>query len=119
MSINIPSNVDLTDKHEARRWVNDVTAVLNPSVQTLKDVASPSVGAGVRYITGGTSTITNFSDGLIGQEITIIAAHNITITDGTNIFLSGSVNFVMKPTDTLRLIRSTDGNWYETSRSIN
>jgi hypothetical protein len=89
-------------------------------IGTLADEGTPSViGApadGV-WLTGGTTTITDFDDGYTGQIIRIIAEHSITITDGTNIFLSGSVNFDMTATDTLTLICKADNKWYEIARS--
>jgi hypothetical protein len=88
-------------------------------VQTLANSATPSVkGRGV-FVTGGTTTITNFTNGVVGQEIVILSEHAITITDGTNIFLSGSANFVMASTDSLRLVQKANGKWYEVSRSVN
>lgn len=85
----------------------------------LDDDATPSVAKSCKWLTGGTTTITDFDDGVEGQEILIIAEHSITITDGTNIFLNASGNFVMAATDTLRLICKADGKWYETGRSDN
>ena len=88
-------------------------------IQTLADSATPSVSNGNVFLTGGTTTITNFTGAWPGQEIKIISEHAITITDGTNIFLAGSANFVMGATDTLTLIQKADGKWYELSRSDN
>ena len=85
----------------------------------LADDATPSVAGGRYFLTGGTTTITNFDDGYLGQVITIISEHAITITDGTNIFLNGSANFVMGATDTLTLIMKADLKWYEIGRSDN
>ena len=67
----------------------------------------------------GTTTITDFDDGVEGQIITFIAETSITITDGTNIFLSSSTNWAMTATDTLTLICKADGKWYEVSRGNN
>jgi len=92
--------------------------VLSPFI-TLADDATPSVLGGNNFVTGGTTTITDFDDGIEGQVITIVSEHAITITDGTNIFLNGSANFVMAATDTLTLIQKADGKWYELSRSDN
>jgi hypothetical protein len=86
-------------------------------IRTLANDATPSVKAGNHFITGGTTTITDFDDGITGQTITVIAEHSITITDGTNIFLNGSVNFDMTATDTLTLICKADNKWYEIARS--
>ena len=101
-----------------KRWV--LTAYIGTnSINTLADDATPSILAGDRFITGGTTTITDFDDGFTGKIIYVISEHAITITDGTNIFLSGSTNFVMGSTDTLTLIQKVDGKWYELSRSDN
>ena len=72
-----------------------------------------------RLVTTDTTTVTNFTSGVTGQEITILFEHAKTITDGTNIFLAGSVNFVGASTDSLTLIQKADGKWYEISRSVN
>lgn len=90
------------------------------TIDTLANDATPSVASGgPSWLTGGTTTITDFDDGYSGQIITIISEHAITITDGTNIFLNGSANFVMAATDTLTLICKDDLKWYEISRSDN
>jgi hypothetical protein len=83
----------------------------------LANDATPSVVDGTLFLTGGTTTITDFDDGYEGKVITVIAEHSLTITDGTNIFLSGSANWAMTATDTLTLIQKADGKWYETARS--
>jgi len=89
------------------------------TIEALANDATPSVSGSNQWLTGGTTTITDFDDGYIGQVITIISEHAITITDGTNIFLNGSANFVMGATDILTLIQKADGLWYEISRSDN
>lgn len=86
-------------------------------IQTLADEATPSVLGYTVWLTGGTTAITDFDDGVEGQIITIIAEHSITITDGTNIFLNGSVNWAMTATDTLTLIQKANGHWLEVARS--
>ncbi len=86
-------------------------------IYTLANDATPSVLDGNLFLTGGTTTIRNFGDGVEAKIITIIAEHTLTITDGTNIFLSGSTNWTMNATDTLTLIQKADGKWYEISRS--
>ncbi len=84
---------------------------------TLADEATPSVKNGTTFITGGTTTITDFDDGVTGQIITVVAEHSLTITDGTHIFLNGSTNFAMTATDTLTLICKADNKWYEVARA--
>ncbi len=87
--------------------------------QTLTDTATPSVAGYKTWLTGGTTTITDLTGGFVGQEVIILSEHAITITDGTNIFLNASGDFVMASTDSLHLVQKTDGNWYEISRSVN
>ena len=96
------------------RWRDSLSAI-----QTLANSATPSVAGGKIWLTGGTITITDFTGGAKGQEIVILSEHAITITDGTNIFLNASGNFVMADTDSLYLVQKADGNWYEISRSVN
>ncbi len=95
-------------------WVGGTSSYV-----TLADSATPSIQTGALFLTGGTTTITNFTTGFVSQKITVIAEHSITITDGTNIFLNGSANFQMTATDTLTLIQKADGKWYELSRGDN
>ena len=92
---------------------------IGSEIKTLADDATPTVLDGTVFLTGGTTTITDFDDGVEGQEIEIISEHAITITDGTNIFLNGSANWTMAATDTLTLRQKADGKWYEVARSDN
>lgn len=98
---------------------NTISRIEIDNIGTLADDATPSVIAGKVFLTGGTTTITDFDDGVPGQVIEIHSEHAITITDGTNILLAGSADFVMAATDTLTLRQKADGKWYETSRSVN
>jgi cyclophilin family peptidyl-prolyl cis-trans isomerase len=110
------------DPIELDRWFQNIYLILgrvNRYIGTLANDATPSVNGGDFFLTGGTTTITDFDDGVLGQVITIIAEHAITITDGTNIFLNGSANFTMAATDTLTLICKADNKWYEIGRSDN
>jgi len=102
-----------------KRLFYRVSEPVSWSIRTLTDDATPSVENGRLFLTGGTTTITDFDDGIEGQIITVIAEHAITITDGTNIFLNGSANFVMAATDTLTLVCKADSKWYEIGRSDN
>ena len=68
--------------------VNNCRKEYSLAIETLANDATPSVDMGEYFVTGGTTTITDFDDGYVGQVITIIAEHAITITDGTNIFLN-------------------------------
>lgn len=129
LSYNHPAfNIDPSDPSRAvydlvrilEEWrANLVRAITENEIVTLADDATPSVADARVCLTGGTTTITDLDDGITGQIVTIISEHAITITDGTNIFLNGSANFVMAATDTLTLICKADNKWYEISRSDN
>ena len=117
------SEVQATRTANLEGWLCNVQDIdfsnIAQTIGTLSNDATPSVLNGEKWLTGGTTTITDFDDGVEGQTITIMAEHSVTITDGTNIFLSGSTNFAMSSTDTLTLVCKADGKWYEISRSDN
>ena len=100
-------------------WRHWFDSLKEANIQTLDDDATPSIAGGKTFLTGGTTTITDFDGGYTDQVIRIIAEHSLTITDGTNIFLSGSANWAMTATDTLTLICKADGLWYEVGRGDN
>lgn len=115
-------DITLTKSNYSTAYLYNVTIypVTIFTIGTLANSATPAVDTTSKYwLTGGTTTITNITGGAEGQEITILSEHAITITDGTNIFLSGSTNFVMASTDSLSLVRKADGKWYEIGRSDN
>jgi hypothetical protein len=88
-------------------------------ITALANDATPTVDGLSTFTTGGTTTITDFDDGVLGQTITILSEHAVTITDGTNIILNGSANFVMAAADSLTLVLKADNKWYETARMVN
>ncbi|GAH30620.1 unnamed protein product, partial [marine sediment metagenome] len=86
----------------------------------LDNTGTPSVAGGSKFITGGTTTITDFDDGITGQIIYVISEDSLTITDGTNIYLDGSANYTtFAASDTITLICKADNKWYELARSNN
>ncbi len=91
------------------RFTTDLTT-------TLANSATPTVVAGNLFITGGTITITDLTNGIVGQTISISAAHTITITHGTPIQLAGGGNFAMVAGNTLTLKMFILGVWEETGR---
>jgi len=99
------------------------TATLTGNAQTAITFtsadATPSVAVGNTFITAGTTAITDFDDGVVGQTIHILATASITITDGAPIILNGSANYTMTDTDTLTLTMFNDQVWQEVSRSVN
>lgn len=88
-------------------------------MSTLADEATPSVAHGRQWVTGGTTTIADFDDGMPSQIITVIAENTIKITDGANINLKDNSDWIMQSGDTLTLILKNDNIWYETGRSHN
>lgn len=90
------------------------------SYSTLRDEATPDVTNAHKHsywVTGGTTTITNFLKGFHGQVITVVAEHSVTITDGTNIYLVKGANYDMTAKDSITLICKDDDKWYELGQS--
>ena len=77
--------------------------------------ATPSVAVGNLFLTAGTTAITDFDDGVVGQTITVKAKTSITITDGGDLELAG--NFAMTTGDTITLTMIEADKWSEISRS--
>lgn len=103
---------------------NNTAAMTGTWIAALADDATPSVAGSDTWLTGGTTTITDLSDGYVGQRITIISEHSVTISDNANFFLAGgdgagAANYAMTATDTLTLIQKVDTFWYELDRSVN
>jgi hypothetical protein len=80
--------------------------------------ATPSVRSGNIFITAGTTAITNFTNGYVGQTIKIKAAGSITITNNSNIVLNGGLNFDMVANNTLMLTQFATGVWTEIGRKV-
>jgi hypothetical protein len=87
------------------------------------DSATPSVmGASIldEYCAAAT-TITNFTNGIPGQEITIVAVNgNGTVQHNANIILNNHADFAMSVVgSTLTLVYDSHlGRWYEKSRMV-
>lgn len=80
--------------------------------------ATPTVGIGETFITAGTTAITDFDNGVVGQTIRILAASTITIThNGSIILLDNGANFNMVSGYTLTLHMFNDQVWEEVARS--
>jgi len=80
--------------------------------------ATPSVQAHGLFDTAGTTTITDFDDGNIGQIVFIRAKSNLTITHNSSIInLSSAANFAMVTEDTLTLAMFADQVWHELART--
>lgn len=107
-----------------RNLSGDVLAqrLRNNSVVTFSDGdTTPAVTGSNVFITDstGTTTITDFDEGAIGQVIHIKAAGACTIQHtNTVIELDGDANFVMAAGDVLTLCMFEDQVWTEVSRTV-
>lgn len=80
--------------------------------------ATPSVAGGTLFETAGSTTITDFDDGIEGQKITVRAGAGITIEHGAGkIELIGDTDFVMVAGEAIEFVKWDDGTWYEINRS--
>ena len=86
---------------------------------TLAATATPSIANGDIWFTSGTTAITNFTGGTVGQIIRVLSTGNITITNGASIQLAGATNFAMTDLDVLSLVYVSSSLWREVSRSVN
>ena len=99
--------------------INVIGRVRLSTVTTLDNTGTPTVAAGNIFKTGGTADVTDFDDGVVGQTITILSAHTVTIKDGAVIDLAGGSDYAMTATDTLTLTMYNDQVWVEDTRSVN
>jgi hypothetical protein len=82
--------------------------------------ATPSVKESKNFILQGSTTITTFHDGEVGDIIHIKAAggtQTLTIQYSSAVLLAGGKDYIMSNTDTLTLCMFTDQVWTEISRS--
>ena len=79
--------------------------------------ATPDVNGGKTFITAGTTAITDFDLGVVGDTIKILAASIIVITHGSPVSLRGEVSFSMVVGDTITLHMFNDQVWEELSRT--
>jgi polygalacturonase len=96
-------------------WVEIGRSMQGGTVTFTGGDATPSVAGGKYFLTAGTTAITDFDDGVVGQTITVKAKTSITITDAGDLELVG--NFAMTTGDTITLTMIETGKWSEISRS--
>ena len=100
------------------------SGVFSQNIHTLtQNNATPSVAAGNLFITNNTSatTITGLTNGVVGQEVTIIVNDtNTDFQDGTNFNLFRSLNWTTATTnDVLRMLCVDGTKWVSTGRLDN
>ena len=117
--VSVTNNGTVTTDKSVLLSSATVTYVYGGVTALANNATPPIYGGATFFTTGGTTTITDFDNGVLGQTITILSEHAITITDGTNIILHGSANFVMAAADSLTLVLKADNKWYETARMVN
>jgi len=111
-------------KDSAAATVYTLTNIVLPShtrraavVFTSTD-ATPTIAESNFFKTAGSTTITDFDDGVVGDVITIQSPGTaITVQDNAAILLNGNADFQLTSGDTLTLGMLTDQIWSELSRS--
>ncbi len=78
---------------------------------------TPTIRESEVFITAGTTAITDFDNGEVGDVIRILAATSKKITHGAPVSLRGEVSFSMVSGDTLTLAMFNDQVWEEIGRS--
>jgi len=109
---------------DLQNQINNITVA--PTVRTAMYVTtadtSPDVGSYpsiVRIDYNAPLTITNFDNGVVGQELIIVFTNdNTTIQSSANIYLMGAADFHSQNRYVLTLVHNGYG-WVEMSRSVN
>lgn len=70
------------------------------------------------YICPTGTAITSFTEPMVGKPFTLYLTGARTLTQGANLKLNGSVNFVGASGDTMTLVYKADGVFYEVSRMV-
>lgn len=115
----IDYKLTLDDTNDALIYTEDpvIDTLIRPTVTFTSGDATPTVAASSMFITAGTTAITDFDDGKVGDIIQIrCASTNILITDNVAINLEGTVGFNMRTSDTLTLAMFDDQIWHEIGR---
>jgi hypothetical protein len=105
--------------HENTIPINDPGGSI---IHTLTTGATPSVRDSEVYLLSYAvpTSITGFTDGLIGMRRTFFASNtNAIIKHNANITLDGAGDFHMRSGDALVLERETSGTWRQVGKSVN
>lgn len=106
-------------RESGNSWHPPMKTLANSATPSLKSVSTgSSIAGGDLYLTGGSTAITNLTDGYEGQIVTIYFNQSVTVTNGSTMRLSGGADFAGTLYDTLTL-RNVGGVWIEVGRSVN
>ena len=100
---------------------NTAGQVYREGTYTQGDTTPTVLGVSHMYVTNTVSTsITNFTNAVNGQILTLIFNDSNTTITRNNAYLFGGLNFTSTANDTLTLIYSApNSSWYEVCRSLN
>jgi hypothetical protein len=114
---NINGSFDMSGADATTRAnfkVKDCDTMESTSIASAATVTLPP--SGESFTITGTTTITNITASWSQRRVTLVFANALTLTDGGNLKLAGSLTTTSD--DAITLI--SDGtNWIETSRSVN
>lgn len=116
----IDYKLTLDDTNDALIYTDDpvIDTLVRPTVTFTSGDATPTIAKSRTFITAGTTTITDFDDGKVGDTIHIEANSTITIFHNASILsLQGNASYNMLDGDTLALHMFVDQIWQEISRS--
>ena len=94
---------------------------LEVHVTPLSGSATPTVGllhtSRRLFSVDGGAPVVELKDGLVGQEVQIVANGPREFVHGPSLRLAGGINFVMEDGDSLSLTLFAEGVWTEVARS--
>ena len=89
--VSVTNNGTVTTDKSVLLSSATVTYVYGGVTALANNATPPIYGGATFFTTGGTTTITDFDNGTVGQTITILSEHAVTIRDGTHIILDLSL----------------------------
>jgi len=93
----------------------------NPTLQAMTaGTATPTVQGGQAYTLtqGGAQSVTGFTGGLTGDEITVVTRDaNTTFTNGAGLQMKSGANYNAPNNTVMRFLRLTSSQWIEISRT--